>query len=303
MRCCCCHTCRRILAYIFGAAILLVVASIGTRILVYQLVTAKQKQRAEQARRRQHAAACSLSGDSAQANCRIFAICAPTRSIRSEGCPGGMKKTISGGLVGWLSSTQSLERQETAAATSGRISCWDDLSSTSLQTQLIPSIQNTVSAAELKKWDVRLYLGIDDDDEFWKHHIDGLQRPLWLRIIPGFYHKAAAHRVPFNSVTADAFHDGAEYIARINDDTQFLTPEWITLATNTLMSQRPRNVGVVGREHFRPPIPVTHSLPFVGLLRVLPLTAPMNAGRSIECRRQARNLNARLCASHAPRDL
>eukprot|EP00555_Chaetoceros_dichaeta_P000279 CAMPEP_0198274172 /NCGR_PEP_ID=MMETSP1447-20131203/59390_1 /TAXON_ID=420782 /ORGANISM="Chaetoceros dichaeta, Strain CCMP1751" /LENGTH=151 /DNA_ID=CAMNT_0043968189 /DNA_START=423 /DNA_END=878 /DNA_ORIENTATION=+ len=40
--------------------------------------------------------------------------------------------------------------------------------------------------------------------------------------------------------------DGAKYMVRINDDTEFLTEGWITLGVRKLLDFHPPNVGVVG---------------------------------------------------------
>jgi hypothetical protein len=45
---------------------------------------------------------------------------------------------------------------------------------TSLQTVLIPSIERTTTAIERKLWGIKLYLGIDSDDIFWREHVGQL---------------------------------------------------------------------------------------------------------------------------------
>ena len=49
----------------------------------------------------------------------------------------------------------------------------------------------------------------------------------------------------FNFMTAAAAQDGADYIYRINDDTEFVGP-WVMQAVRTLRGYSPSNVGVVG---------------------------------------------------------
>jgi hypothetical protein len=44
---------------------------------------------------------------------------------------------------------------------------------------------------------------------------------------------------------AAAAEDGADYLYRINDDTEFVTP-WVGLALSALRGYSPPNVGVVG---------------------------------------------------------
>ena len=53
-------------------------------------------------------------------------------------------------------------------------------------------------------------------------------------------------RIPFNELTRAAYDVGAKYIVKINDDTEFVTSGWITLATKELQSFNPLNIGVVG---------------------------------------------------------
>jgi FkbM family methyltransferase len=119
------------------------------------------------------------------------------------------------------------------------------LADSSLQTLLIPSIERYVTKEELDAWDVRLYLGIDHDDVFWLEHHERFEHPSWLTIDRGFY-ETPNHNVPFNEMMQHAYEDGAEYLVRINDDTEFVTKGWITQGVATLRGFDPPNVGVVG---------------------------------------------------------
>ena len=131
------------------------------------------------------------------------------------------------------------------AACAHSLKSWKSLNETSLQTLLIPSIERTVKKKEIEKWDVRLYLGIDHDDKFWLEHHKKLVKPEWLTMHWGFY-KSPQQKVPFNQMMQHAYNDGAEYMVRINDDTEFLTTGWITYGVNALQTFYPPNVGVVG---------------------------------------------------------
>ena len=42
------------------------------------------------------------------------------------------------------------------------------------------------------------------------------------------------------------YDDGAEYMVRVNDDTEFITSGWIDMGINALQNFNPPNVGVVG---------------------------------------------------------
>lgn len=110
------------------------------------------------------------------------------------------------------------------------------------------------------EWEVRLYLGIDDDDRFWLQNAKRLVSPEWLGVNPKFYHVSKTDenrvvRVPFNELARDAFDDGAEYFVRINDDTEFMTSGWITVGVRALLSFSPPNLGVVGPQCTPMPIP------------------------------------------------
>lgn len=93
---------------------------------------------------------------------------------------------------------------------------------------------------------VRLYLGIDDDDQFWIDHHSEITTPGWFEKRVFFFKKTQRNRIPFNEIAKKAFDDGSEYFVRINDDTEFLTKGWITLGVETLLGYNPPNVGVVG---------------------------------------------------------
>eukprot|EP00563_Minutocellus_polymorphus_P021193 CAMPEP_0197727586 /NCGR_PEP_ID=MMETSP1434-20131217/21550_1 /TAXON_ID=265543 /ORGANISM="Minutocellus polymorphus, Strain CCMP3303" /LENGTH=247 /DNA_ID=CAMNT_0043313829 /DNA_START=88 /DNA_END=828 /DNA_ORIENTATION=+ len=132
---------------------------------------------------------------------------------------------------------------------------WTSVSKTLLNLKLLPSINVTITVEEALAWELYLYIGIDSDDLFWKEALNldryNLQLsniPPFLQIRPLFFSKSpgSENKIPFNDVAKIAFDDGAEYFVRINDDTEFRTPSWITKGTNALKSFEPSNVGVVG---------------------------------------------------------
>ncbi|KAL3923600.1 MAG: hypothetical protein SGARI_006185 [Bacillariaceae sp.] len=53
-------------------------------------------------------------------------------------------------------------------------------------------------------------------------------------------------QIPFNAACRAAYEVGADYIVRINDDTEFLTSGWITKGIQALQQFRPHYLGVVG---------------------------------------------------------
>jgi len=120
---------------------------------------------------------------------------------------------------------------------------------TNLYTVLLPSIARTICEDELKLYDVQLFLGIDDNDAFWQNaeHVAQLRSaaPEWLTITAGF-HPHQRNRIPMNLMTRQAYDAGADYIIRINDDSEFISIGWIALSVATLNAYDPPNVGVVG---------------------------------------------------------
>jgi hypothetical protein len=126
---------------------------------------------------------------------------------------------------------------------------WRSLKDTTLKTLLIPSITRTISAADRSQYEFRLYLAADHDDDFWLRHRDKLKTPEWLSVHFGFY-KVPKHKIPFNLMMRDAYNDGAEYMVRINDDSEFQTNNWVSKATTKLASYDPPNVGMVGPNFF-----------------------------------------------------
>lgn len=121
----------------------------------------------------------------------------------------------------------------------------EQVQTSTLQSILIQSIEKTISAKERDTYDIRLYLGVDHNDEFWLRHAHCLTVPDWLRVTFVFAEKQP-HKVPFNAVTLQAYKDGAEYINRVNDDTEYVTSGWMTLGIRALAEYNPPNVGVVG---------------------------------------------------------
>lgn len=129
---------------------------------------------------------------------------------------------------------------------SGRtVSYPHSVNKTTLQMLLIPSIERTVTPAEQDAFQVRLYLGMNDDDTFWLAHVGQLKAPAWLHVKSAAF-KATHDSIPFNQLMKMAFDKGADYLVRVNDDTKFITPGWISIGVHTLEGHATPNVGVVG---------------------------------------------------------
>ncbi|EJK78038.1 hypothetical protein THAOC_00083, partial [Thalassiosira oceanica] len=131
-----------------------------------------------------------------------------------------------------------------------------------IEEHLLSSIYDTVTPEERRDYRVELILGYDDTDEFWQSHTREL-RPRRKHGESGDYagHEVIPlnfvsirkdpdgkrpNRIPFNELCQAALEYGADYIARVNDDSEFVTSGWITVATEALRSFSPPNVGVVG---------------------------------------------------------
>ena len=122
---------------------------------------------------------------------------------------------------------------------------WRSLDDTALQNTLIPSIEKTISTSDRSKYDFRLYLAADHDDQFWLNNQNNVKTPDWLSVHIGFY-DVPEHKIPFNPMMRSAYNDGAEYLVRINDDSEFVTSDWVSKAVAKLASYDPPNVGMVG---------------------------------------------------------
>ena len=122
---------------------------------------------------------------------------------------------------------------------------WRSLDDTALEKLLIPSIQRTISSADRSQYDFRLYLAADHDDQFWLNNQNNVKTPDWLSVQIGFY-EVPEQKIPFNPMMRAAFNDGAEYLVRINDDSEFVTSDWVSKAVAKLATYDPPNVGMVG---------------------------------------------------------
>tara|TARA_B110000285_G_scaffold235601_1_gene318529 strand:- start:27833 stop:35488 length:7656 start_codon:yes stop_codon:yes gene_type:complete len=122
---------------------------------------------------------------------------------------------------------------------------WRSLGDTTLRNLLIPSIQRTISSSDRSKYDFRLYLAADHDDHFWLNNQNNIKTPDWLSVHIGFY-DVPEHKIPFNPMMRSAYNDGAEYLVRINDDSEFVTSDWVSKTTAKLATYDPPNVGMVG---------------------------------------------------------
>jgi len=117
---------------------------------------------------------------------------------------------------------------------------------------LVKSINETCPQSIISGvlYNITVLIGVDQDDAFWLEHAVRLQSSAMLLYQVNLrVHRYTRHKtgkLPFNSLMQDAFDTNADYLVRVNDDTQFETRGWIPRAVNQLMAFVPANVGVVG---------------------------------------------------------
>lgn len=131
------------------------------------------------------------------------------------------------------------------AATRSR-SAWTTLAASDPVRILLPSLARTTTAAD----NVRVFLGANADDAFWgqerAQELARHARTAWALDVALRQYAHAPNHIPFNALMRDAFDAGAEFLVRVNDDTEFVTPGWVRLGVDALAAFEPPNVGVVG---------------------------------------------------------
>jgi hypothetical protein len=142
---------------------------------------------------------------------------------------------------------------------------------TAYATQLFGSVVDTLARSDDNKdLDLVFYIGYDAGDPVWdkpnaipdllpvvRSHISskyapraGAYRDKSGKALPGLQLKAVRCEsdsmvAASNCVISRLFEDGAEYWYRVNDDTTFVTTNWIRDFTNVLANFNPPNLGVV----------------------------------------------------------
>ena len=102
------------------------------------------------------------------------------------------------------------------------------------------------------QYDITVHVGVDTDDVFWskKDNYNALvlasARDFNLKLTVYHYAKKQPNHLPMNELMRDAARTGAEYLVRLNDDTQIKSMSWLPLAVHQLSAYNPPNVGVVG---------------------------------------------------------
>jgi hypothetical protein len=120
---------------------------------------------------------------------------------------------------------------------------------TALHLHLIKSLRKTIES----KYEYSLMIGIDQGDTYWHRYRTEMlgafkdKRNIDMETI---YVKGGSFTKALNAVAAYAFNrpkkQECDYFVRINDDSEFASNGWTTMAVKKLKSYRPQNVGVVG---------------------------------------------------------
>jgi Nucleotide-diphospho-sugar transferase len=125
---------------------------------------------------------------------------------------------------------------------------WKTVKDSSVYSIFLPSIKRTITEEEKKTFRIEVLLAFDQGDSFWesgKNRKDLLvDFPFAINFVSVF--KQRLHHIPFNSACRAAFEHGADYIVRVNDDSEFLTKGWIIKGVVALSLNDPPNIGVVG---------------------------------------------------------
>jgi len=127
---------------------------------------------------------------------------------------------------------------------------WRDAASTPVMRLLVKSIYTTTHT-QAATYKVALLIGVDSNDIFWQQNREVVRASaqtlygLDLQVV-SYPTQPQVGFLPFNALMRDAFKLNADYLVRVNDDTEFKTVGWIPLGIAQLLEFKPPNVGVVG---------------------------------------------------------
>ena len=121
-----------------------------------------------------------------------------------------------------------------------------NLANTALAVVLIPSLLATY---EPTKFEYMLYIGVNEGDALYENpatqrQLQAMLHNIFVKISP--QRVLQKHRIPFNEILREAVADGADFLVRVNDDTEFVTPGWTSMGVAALHELSPPNIGVVG---------------------------------------------------------
>lgn len=126
---------------------------------------------------------------------------------------------------------------------------WNTLQDSDLYRFFLKGVhQSTILTSESFK--ITLHVGINSDDYFFVNRIEEtvhiVANEFGMKIIFHKFNITEANALPMNLLMQSAADTGAEYLVRLNDDTEIITKNWIKLAVHQLQSFSPPNIGVVG---------------------------------------------------------
>ncbi len=125
---------------------------------------------------------------------------------------------------------------------------WSEVRQTTLHSVLLPSLVTTISPADHEKFRVELLVGFDSGDHFWEQQRNRLDVLSGTRLPVNFVRirRQSFSRVPFNELAQAGLEYGADFFVRVNDDTEFITDSWTSVAVDSLNLFEPPLIGVVG---------------------------------------------------------
>jgi hypothetical protein len=123
---------------------------------------------------------------------------------------------------------------------------WHEPQDASIVNSLLPSLSRSLSDQDIEHFSVEVLVVFDMGDEFWE--ANGIKKHIEQNVsLPvHFLSVAKSTRVPFNEGCRAAYELGADYIVRVNDDTQFTGKGWLSTAVEVLNDFVPAGMGVVG---------------------------------------------------------
>jgi len=128
---------------------------------------------------------------------------------------------------------------------------WQYIHDSSVYKLFLVGIYRTTKK-DLDEYSIQVHIGVDTTDPFWSKYdnyhalILASARDFNLRVAVHHYPKKHRDHLPMNELMRDAARTGAEYLVRLNDDSEITSMGWLPLAVHQLLAYNPPNVGVVG---------------------------------------------------------
>ena len=128
---------------------------------------------------------------------------------------------------------------------------WESLNDTFLVKLSLPSITRTY---EPNKYEYTIFIGYDTDDLFFDNNVTLSTLRKWVEInipfasleIVSFINHLHKPGPIMNFISNEAYKKQCDFMYRINDDTELITPNWTSAFVSTLRSFTPPLHGVVG---------------------------------------------------------